>query len=237
MSGESEALVLGKASCETCRLRTHKIEETALKGLSILRAKLRLRRKDRTPPFVDLDTTDEDGLKRKTRVDLNSLPLIPVILPEYKPATCFTLSGPEMPVLHCTNGSTDFYHLLGGAGKSYTSGIFHLPSFSEMLMKISHGIIVSRIGLADFKPFISDVDFDDLTSCLKYVGGIDARDLPSKFLHEFSLSKQKSPGGGYYYVVHIRLFAMLGTPTNYAVVGWTMDPTPCSEYLSISLGS
>jgi hypothetical protein len=93
----------------------------------------------------------------------------------------------------------------------------HVEEFCQMLAKIGYSFAVAELGYGNFKPFlIPHIINKDLSNCSDYIGSLSKDESPSDQLHELSIHKNSNPN---YVTVRIRLFAKLGTPTYYVVVG------------------
>jgi hypothetical protein len=66
----------------------------------------------------------------------------------------------------------------------------------------------------------SGIFYKDLYNCSDYIGSLSKDESPSDQLHELSIHKNSNPN---YVTVRIRLFAKLGTPTYYVVVGQRLE--------------
>ena len=107
----------------------------------------------------------------------------------------------------------------------FTSPQLDSAHFCLFLAKIAHGFAVEMLGLEGFNPFLCDPIIRQYTGGpdiwldrYHYVGGDPTDFAPSDALHEISI-QILSIYGKQLVVVGVRLYAILGAPLYYVVVG------------------
>ncbi|MBI4292515.1 MAG: hypothetical protein HY661_13645 [Betaproteobacteria bacterium] len=220
----SNALVLNRASCESCRAITQKIEEKCL--VSMMgpgRSKLGLRRKDRAPNSAAATVRKLDGTADERNLDWNLVPG-PVVLPAYYEPGEFSQNPlPEVApwdakIIVVAPATRALAEPNDGVGVKLT---VDSQVFAQMLAKIGLGVAVAVLGVDGFKPTVQELIISDPSDYGRWVGGdagSDRKCPKSKELHSIRLTERGGPNGAYV-IVHIWLFAEFGGPRNYVVVG------------------
>ena len=111
-----------------------------------------------------------------------------------------------------------------GKGEPYAAAGIGPDIFGQMLAKIGLGYAVSELGIDGFKPLVRDFIRGRINEFGHWLGGPAncPPEPPSNSLHELDLAFLKTGDMHTEYVtVYIRLFANLGLPRNYVVVGQT----------------
>lgn len=222
--GFSDALVLQRASCDTCRNITRRIEEECL--ISMMgpgRAKLGLRRKDRASPTTTADIDLPDGTREERELHWSEVPG-PIVLPSFYEAGVLS-DKPTPDVAPCdykivvvAPGRGPIFDEASRVGVSLSA---NAKTFAQLLAKIGLGISVAHLGFGGFTPLIQDFVRTNPDEYGRWVGGFagTSRIEPrSRELHSVRLIPNGGPDGKFI-VVELRLFAEFGGPTNYVVVG------------------
>ncbi|WP_172125426.1 hypothetical protein [Devosia sp. 919] len=94
-----------------------------------------------------------------------------------------------------------------------------VSEFCLMVAKIAHSFAVAELGAGAFWPYLSEIIRSGNTDHIaRYIGGLRSDEPPSTELHEVDFEN-----GGIVrpelVTVRVRLLAVLGTPTYFAVVG------------------
>lgn len=96
---------------------------------------------------------------------------------------------------------------------------FYTHEFCLMLAKIAHAFTVGEFGLDSFESFlVGNILNKDTSNIANFVGGLPSAEPVSKALHEISFDSEIA-NNSITVVVRIRLFACLGAPTYYVIVG------------------
>jgi hypothetical protein len=98
---------------------------------------------------------------------------------------------------------------------------FHPIIFARMIAKVAHCVAVQRFGVDGFEPFLTEIIRGiDLSKTWYFIGGDDVRPvvpIASHLLARLFIGEPKTEGD--YIFAEIRLFANLGAPIYYAIVG------------------
>jgi hypothetical protein len=222
--GQHEALVLGKASCKSCREITRTLEGVCQgKMMGHFRAKAGLVRKDRQSNTRRVKYQDATGIETCEDVTLSDLPSA-LMLPVFYDAGLF--SG--QPI----GGPYKIRHWLKVIDGNATAlrpdqGLVAAGSapgdYGRLLAKIGLGYAVAYFGIDGFKPLVRDFILgknNDQFGHWICGRGDAAEDPPSPHMHEIGLRPITDKLTQTEYVAaDIRLFAMYGDPRNYVVVG------------------
>lgn len=101
---------------------------------------------------------------------------------------------------------------------SYQFGPIDVSTFNRFLAKIAHSYASSIIGAKAFEPFLQELIIDGSIPN-SYMIGCEEEEPEAPYLFEIGLSNCHLWHGQECYVVRIRLFSFLGTPTYIVVVG------------------
>lgn len=222
--GQFGALVLQKATCEKCRQITSRIEEACLRPMmDYARARLGLKRKDRSAAKMEMQIELLDGSTENRDVDANEV-LGPILIPSFYEAGVLA----NKPLTN-ENAPCDYHTIIvapahSGVMEGVASAGVELYAdskvFSQMLAKIALGFAVAVFGVTGFEPFIQNFILNNPDEYGHWVGGFagtNKHEMPSDSLHTvFLRSSEESQG---FIIIEVRLFAEFGGPTNYVVVG------------------
>jgi hypothetical protein len=225
--GKHEALVLQRASCESCRRMTQQIEDECLRGrFWPIRSHLKLDRKDRRPSHVRIQLEFTDGTIEARRVKPETAHAA-ILMTHFDKAEVLdfrqrsqmprikTIFPPEFSIPASKHGAAK----VGVQAKADN------PRFAQMLAKIGLGLAVAEYGVDGFHPLVRDFIRFLPNDYRHWVGGRSPNeDLPGNALHCFRSSIVRTQFGGAFIIVDIRLFASYGAPTNYVVVGKPLVP-------------
>ncbi len=223
-AGASSAFVLQEASCEKCRRTTQKMEEDCLRHMmDPARARLGLKRKDRTGKTTKAQVVLEDGSSTERDLPWHEVPG-PIILPSFHEALIFSgnqasdLAPCDYEIIVVAPATAMAANKRSKVGVTLTA---NARRFAQLLAKIALGVAVARYGPKGFEPFVRDFILDKPGSHGRWVGGFAQSKEKGPLSKEFHAIRQyEKPGPvGTFIFVEIRLFAEFGGPTNYVVVG------------------
>jgi hypothetical protein len=224
-AGHHGALVLQKASCEECRLKTHEFETACLeKMFGTIRERLGLSRRDRRPEKVKALLRDEKGNTSEIWVSPGDVPAF-LIFPLFNP----------QPALFLPPGAHKFA-MVGAIAQAveiepeikvqaYEVGAnfeFDIVLFQRMLAKIAYATAVHHYGIGKFQPLVREFIRGTEDATGRYVWMFDfSKKQPPAFengTHNIRLREEKRGETKYIYGL-VRLFATYGSPTYGVVVG------------------
>lgn len=234
--GTHQAAVLGKASCEACRLITKTFERKCLTELlghvrhriGMVREGAPVRRKgfrvrddvivsqhedhpDAFPAFLVLPLFDTSaGLFTPSNVWRRPVRhhIARVVLEPSRPSTSYTQD--ELGINITLNAET----------------------YQRMIVKIGFCGAVLKYGIDGFNPIVRDFIRGKERALGKYVRGFDLKEeipAPKGVIHSVMLREQFIRSGvhtGTYILAFVRLFANFGAPTNAVFVGTVKNDTP-----------
>lgn len=223
--GLHDALVLQNATCDRCRRITSKIEEECLRPMmDYARARLGLKRKDRSAAKMEMLVDLPDGSTERRDVDSGNV-LGPIIIP------CYYEAGALTNKPHTDDTAPCDYHMIvvapahGEILKESTRVGVSLTAnskiFAQMLAKIALGLAVARFGVTGFEPTVRNFILNNPNEYGHWVGGFAGTPkaaVPSSKFHRMHL-QTKQVGARTLIIVEIQLFAEFGGPTNYVIVG------------------
>lgn len=223
-TGLNAALVLQKATCERCRLITSKIEDECLRRMmDYARARLGLKRKDRSKAVMEMKLHRPDGTTERRDVDPGEV-LGPVIIPSYYEAGALT-DKPFTDIAPCDYKIIVVAPARGSIRNEPADVSVELSAdskkFAQMLAKIALGMAVARFGITGFMPTVRNFILNNPNEYGHWVGGFAGTqryEPPVTELHS-ALVQTKQVSAGTFIIVEIRLFAAYGGPTNYVIVG------------------
>lgn len=217
-------LVLPKASCLVCQGITTRFDSKVQNNMmSDFRTRMGFvnRRGKLRRGRIRIETQDEGGFRTQT---------IPAAeWPRF-------LMMPQFPPPHLLSGRTDIESRMWASvhkedaraiGRKYGAGRgrelrWHMPTFCRMLAKIAHSFAYAEIGEAELKRFLlmlPPIIRNEIKAMPADLIGGDVRLVPpTENLHELNLWSAIADDIEYL-VARIRLFAAMGTPTYYAIVG------------------
>ena len=224
-TGRSAALVLQKATCERCRLITSKIEDECLRRMmDYARARLGLKRKDRSKSTMEMKLHRPDGTTERREVDSSEV-LGPVVIPSYYEAGVLTNKPITDDTVPCDYHTIIVAPARGSIRNEPADASVEISAdskkFAQMLAKIALGMAVARFGVTGFVPTVRDLILNNATGYGHWVGGYASekrREPPAAELHGVLL-QTKQVSTGTFIIAEIRLFAAYGAPTNYVIVG------------------
>jgi hypothetical protein len=219
--GWHNALVLQNASCQFCQKITQRVEEVCL--ISMMgpgRARLGLRRRDRTRKTTNAHLKRHDGRCEDREVSWDDIPGA-ITIPSFYEAPIFNGGPvPESPIC-----DYEFRVLSPGRSQDDAQSVGVSLSadskmFARMLAKIGLGVAVARLGLDGYEPLVQDLILKgvDRYGLVGGYAGTTRANPKTSSLHTLNLITN---GGapGRLIIVEIRLFAEFNCPTNYVVVG------------------
>lgn len=229
----SEAMVLLRATCETCRNTTREIEDFCLNDmLGHARARLVLNRKDRNKPTRPAEVLYRDGRRAEEELQIADIPAA-MMIPAFPTAAVFQgLDWKPPPISIRQMILNDEQRRRSPDVESVSVTVTaHIPTFARMLSKIGLGFAHHILGPDAFEPVARNFIRFGTGHSNHFVGGYEDMDggpigsLQS--FHEASLWQRNG-----YLVTVIRLFAQLpDTPINYAVVGRILRAPPGLPHL------
>jgi hypothetical protein len=228
-AGYDDALVLAKATCESCRRITAAVEDKCLNQmLGPGRQRLGLKRKDRQGPTAVASIVLADGRKETRVVPVEAIPGA-ILIPSFREATAFreigppaSYPGPDIEMRVTVPGRTS---LIPDAAKVGVSLQIEPIAFARMLAKIALGIAVAKLGPNAFEPVVQPLILGHDHRYWHWVGGFagqNHRVEKTTSLHTVRLTSRNTLRGTFV-VVHIYLFSEFAVPGNYVVVG-TFSP-------------
>jgi hypothetical protein len=212
---------LPEASCSACCKETHAFEGECLGRMFIQgRAQLGIRSRKRGVPKSLPVQVDHGSYIEEREVPIYMLPGFIIMFHFRMPGALLNLppsnelSGPI--VLRPTN--PDFKNSF--KGRVSMTKPFGAMAFGRLLAKIAHSYAVAELGWNAFTPVLPDIILGKGPLLMNsFVGSGIAIDGASEKLHEVSFADWPAPAGKSLLVCKIRLFANLGMPTHYVVVG------------------
>ena len=156
--GHHEALVLQRASCESCRQITEQIEDECLRSrFWPIRSRLKLNRKDRRPSHVPIHLELADGTTEVRNVEPETAHAA-ILMTHFDKAEVLDLrQRSQMPRIKAIFppefGVPASQH---GAVKVGIKGRANNPRFAQMLAKIGLGVVVAESGADGFHPLVRD---------------------------------------------------------------------------------
>lgn len=220
--GLPNALVLQNASCQSCQKITQRIEEACLVAMmGPGRARLGLRRKDRTQKSTVAHVDRHDGASEDREVGWDEVPGALTIPSFYEAPILTGAPVPEFP-------PCDYqFHMVApaspvpdDASRIGISLVADSRMFARMLAKIGLGFAVARLGMQGYEPFVKGLILNGSFQhgVIGGFAGTSRREPQTNSLHTLRLvTNERLPG--HFIIVEIRLFAEFNGPTNYVVVG------------------
>lgn len=165
-----------------------------------------------------------DGKQVKVRLPIANHPTVLVLLQlmppgilTARPKSIHGIGGVWAANLNAESGDL-------GARKldEFVAGEIDTLRFTQMLAKIAHSFAMAKVSAEDFDPLLPDFIFSaDENDSRQYdlIGGEESVVPPLPYLHELGLGIVHAADDRDYLVARIRLFAFLGSPVYYAVVG------------------
>jgi hypothetical protein len=225
--GLGSRLVLLKASCQRCAIKTSAIERMVLhQSLLVPRVRMGIRRKKRKRNEslfpVPIGHTDGRNIVHTTLDNHPSVLFMPVFnapgLTVDRPVGSHGIQGAHLQMLT---------ELPKPEFSEFASPSVDTAAFCQLLAKIAHGFAVLELGIDGFEPLLPEIilkDYggDNSFSWFHLIGG-DPRSLaPSEALHVLGWGFFEKVGTEYL-IVSLRLLANAATPIYYAVAG-TLTP-------------
>lgn len=220
LTGYHEAMVLGDASCETCRRITHSFEtEIQHKMMGHFRAATGLMSKRSQRPTRQIKLVGVDGQESSEEVDVSDIPAT-LLLPVFQNAGF--LEG-KLPDGHTRMALKTIVTQPGSLRitpgiKATVAGLDPLQ-YSRMLAKIALGFNVWMIGLDAFEPMVRRFIRGEANEELgHWIGGAPDEPIDGAVLHDLRHSFTPYRGATYA-SARIRLFALWGGPSYDVIVG------------------
>jgi len=216
--------ILPRASCETCREKTRKVEEFCLRknlGNTRIALGVQTQHPHERPANVTFRVTDEDGSVRSVLWPAESLPIF-LIMPVYPVAQLMRplMARPVNPpngTAWIFNSSFGDLAKVGGKGGAVLIGAIDYLAFARMLAKMAHGFIVCELGLNKFRPHVKELIRQETDEYWHWVGGSADWTEPDPTDDIFQIHQYNHSGGSI--IVRIRIFPCLGAPPYHVVVG------------------
>ncbi|MEY9098912.1 hypothetical protein ABIA24_001821 [Sinorhizobium fredii] len=220
-NGRHEAFVLRDASCHNCTSITRAIEgQCQGKMMGHFRAKHGFSRKDRKREMLKVKFTSSHGEVNYRDIEPTQLPAVMLVPIFGEPGLLSgaSIGGPYSIRLfaHAEKPRTP----IGNQEDRFTAAGIGPDVFGQMLAKIALGFAVSQLGIDGFKPLVRGFILGERREFGHWIGGPmnDPPEPPSSSLHEMQLASIKTAAAEYV-AVYVRLFANLGCPRNYVIVG------------------
>jgi hypothetical protein len=120
-----------------------------------------------------------------------------------------------------TKVENESFNRLVKDGHGFKIGSFNATAFCRMLAKIAHGFASAELGLCNFEPLLPDLILGRTTKFHHLIGGPGRiADADTNGGHRLRLEVMRSAvDGKHYHAVNIQLFAPLGAPEYYVLVG------------------
>lgn len=226
-------LILPAASCQRCAAITSRVERRVLHemlGPFRSRLNLRTRRPKERRDSMPLEIHSPDG-----SIETKQVPR------EEFPALCIGYLWPAPGILRGVDPIDAFEHTeavirlvedgverhLPADDRRARLGRFDVNVFARMLAKIAHAYAVGQIGEARFEPLLLDLILERSNALPWLIGG-EFGNLPREGdggLHNVQPIHVRI-GDTSYWLVAIQLFAMLGLPRYFVVVGRATQEAP-----------
>lgn len=226
--GIGGGLVLGAASCEACRKITAGIEGRVLgQMMGHYRAKAGLTRKDRRKDIRPVKITDGEGVTTRREMEVDKIPSA-VAFPVFAEPGIISgaaIGGPYVIRIFTSLDPTGLGRITFGPpdqpGESMAVAGLAPDVYGQMLAKIALGFAVSELGIDGFKPLVRAFILGQTSEFGHWIGGPanHPQEPPSAHEHELTLAFFETPHRPTYVAVYVRLFAKLGGPRNYVIVG------------------
>jgi hypothetical protein len=229
-----DCLILQKASCKKCAEATGSVETRCLRHMWLpIRTQLGAPTRSRLRPSamslkrIRVDEYDRvnDIIIRYTKLSMNNVPVenYPVFYQAYKfpEAGLFVGRYNSVDTEYATWCKMDISKARSAVGtdrEGFSLGPCNPDSFCRMLAKIAHGFCVAEMGSDQIVPFLSGYSRGEQLDRLQYIGCVHNNDAAETYLHTVKLSTvliDQTP----VFVVDIRLFAFMRTPTYRVIVG------------------
>ena len=125
--------------------------------------------------------------------------------------------GPYKVKLHVSTKNSG--KVIGG-GKPFTAAGMGPDIFGQLIAKIGLGFAVAEIGIDGFRPLVREFILGEKREFGHWIGGPMnfSPEPPSQSLHQLHLA-YFDRDDEQYVAVYVRLFANLGGPRNYVIVG------------------
>jgi len=234
-------IVLEKASCIPCKLQIEKFENPCLRWWTAIRFKRGIGRRDvetRRKTFklkVRLRPTwkkivpvknlhDPIGEWETLDIPIGQHPA-PIVLAYFEGPGLLRGLTPEESEKHFIASRPPWMRAdrpkPGHEFAEIKFGAYFDPvPFARLIAKIAHGVTVRHYGPDGFEPFLKEIiRGDDLSKLWYYVGGAPTDPIPVDRHISYKICRRDNETLPDYLVVEIRLFANLGAPIYYALVG------------------
>jgi hypothetical protein len=218
--GWHEALILHRASCETCRLILHELETECLaKMMGLFRAKTGLSQSLKGRKTARVRIMAPDGKAYEDHLSLVDIPEI-LMLPRYSRAGILD-NRPIQPVYHIDLWAAARLGraLPTGKGHSIPAAGMGPDRFAQMLAKIALGTAVAILGMDTVAPLVRNFILRKPNEFGYWVGGRAGEPHESPDPSSLHTLRLRWVDGTPFIAVDVRLFASHGGPTNYVIVG------------------
>lgn len=234
--GLGGGMVLPKASCRNCERTTSRFEKIGMEGffrfarhhMGVRGAREPRARRKRLPVWIERNDRSEFG-----KLEVADHPLLIMLYAFNAPDILLGLPPPTSD--RPRDGRWWFYRdqnfaqkLARFGAKSFAvTGKANMGCFMQMIAKIGHSFAVAELGLEKFQPLLPSVILGTPDETMRHlIGGSVDPVPPTSALHEVSLLKKtvvtktaRLDRVEEFWVARIRLFAKLGAPVYFAVVG------------------
>lgn len=229
--GAHEALVLQKASCESCRKITRNFEDACLtNNFGLTRYREGLRRKDRLRHTTKVK---QDGKTVEARIDdLAAFMALPVI----SHATIYErnynggIPSADIRFIRTHGADRNRKSQWKEVTETEVPMQYSLKAFLQLLAKIAHGVTVGRYGIDGFTPTLQGLIRGTDSNFATWIGSNpNTRDDMWGTKNELHKLQQENTEifGVIYELVWIRLFSSFKVPTYYVISG-VLPPKPLS---------
>ncbi|WP_143325590.1 HNH endonuclease [Caballeronia sordidicola] len=223
--------LLPKATCDTCKDITSKIETVCLRGpLGNIRLGAEVKRKKKNKPRQLINykifVQNPDGSEREVDLSKLSKDELPTYfyypLPVNPPAILTGLPVDEQIEMRSRHFHKDTQaRLLALGHKGYIEAAYDERPYLSMLGKIALGFVVAQYGLDAFIPLVQDLALGREEEPLRYIGRCyEGEEGYSDAMHEYMFELIDE----HFIAVRLRLFGTYGLPTYKIVVGIFKNP-------------
>jgi hypothetical protein len=220
--------ILRKASCESCRRKTHEVETICLRQMyfDYRRRNNLIRHKDDMPPHIPLTIDFEPDRNRQFVRPEDHPPvfLMPAITNELPGILTGGVPTERVNLHYMIFGDADELRRLQIQNNGSLISVrvrFDHYAFFRMLAKIAHSFAVGEIGIENFDPELPDLILGRNPHLISYLIGGSTEPSPHisfQFRHEMQTSIA-TRGDVRFAVIQLRLFASSGAPEYNVVVG------------------
>lgn len=220
-------MILPKASCDSCRVITGRIEQILLDekngifGPARLRLNLPTRRRHERPDSLEYEFKDRSDVTRIVTVKAGE---IPFILHGYTTGLPGALIG-RSPTEDClgapwTGYNTNHINAIMKPGESYSMNVppDTLSLVARMIAKIAHSLAAAEYGIDSFSHNLPKFILGKSDMMFHYlVGGVESKQIHNHGMHFLSIGLW--PPQNDQLVCIVKLFCRIPSPDYYVAVG------------------